>query len=204
MGGGSRHVYRVVSMVVAFDLGSPSLHYHHHLPTSTLLTSSPPPSPLPSPPSKTSVPHTQPAREPDILVLKVLNCPPSLKWKRGKNNVVESVVEEAVDEAVEDVTSEPKKRKGKKVEVEEAVDEVAGSVVAEPKKRKGKKKAAESGVEEVLDKEAAGNVTQQKKRKTTKQHRDIRLVPAKGTLERSPEKVRGRTRQQARKNAQLA
>ncbi|KAK1234811.1 hypothetical protein PQX77_001980 [Marasmius sp. AFHP31] len=193
MGGGSRHVYRVVSMVVAFDLGSPSRHYHHHLPTSTLPTSSPPP--LPSPPSETFVPHTQPAHEPDIIVSKVLNCPPSLKWKRGKNNIVESVAEEAVDEA----------ERKKKVEVEEAVDEVVGSAVAEPKKRKGKKKAAESGVEEVVDKEAAGNVTpQQKKRKMTKQHRDIRLVPAKGTLERSPEKVRGRTRQQARKNAQLA
>ncbi|KAK1217156.1 hypothetical protein PQX77_020198 [Marasmius sp. AFHP31] len=163
------------------------------------MPSPPPPSPLPNPPSETSLPHTQPAHRRDI----VSNCPPSLKQKRGKNNVVESVTEEAVDEAADNVAPEPKKRKGKKKVVEKAVYEAAGNIAAEPKKRKGKKKATESEVEEAVDEEAAENVTpQRQKKKTTKQHWDIRLAPAKGTLERSPEKVRGRTCQQAQKNAQ--
>ncbi|KAK1220271.1 hypothetical protein PQX77_016976 [Marasmius sp. AFHP31] len=109
---------------------------------------------------------------------------------------------EAVDEAARNISPEPKKRKGKKKVVEEVVEEADRTVAAEPKKRRGKKKAVKSVVDEAADK-ASENVTAKRKKRKTNMHWDIRLAPAKGTLERSPENVQGRTRQQARKNAQV-
>ncbi|KAK1234305.1 hypothetical protein PQX77_002488 [Marasmius sp. AFHP31] len=133
-------------------------------------------SPLPNPPSARSVPHTHPAHQTGV----VSNCPPSLKRKRGKNVVVEPGSDETIEKAVE---------------------EAEGSVAPKPKKRRGKKQVVQSGDDETAV-EAARNVAPEPKKKKTNKFWGYGLAPSKGTLERSPEKVLGRTRGQARKNTQ--
>ncbi|KAK1231265.1 hypothetical protein PQX77_005630 [Marasmius sp. AFHP31] len=139
-----------------------------------------PPSPLPNPPSERSPPHTHPAPQTTLAS----NCPPSLKRKRGRNVVVDSGSDEMVEKAVEEV-----------------VEEAAGSVAPKPKKRRGKKQVVQSGADETLA-DAAGNVVPETKKKKPNKFWGYGLAPSKGTLERSPEKVLGRTRGQARKHAQ--